>query len=194
MGLRQAWRSTRASSVSISIHDMPSGLVHTGLYTRVKYMASLPRPSLRKCGKRKLISKKASGYSFGMRSSLHTFAGGGIIGGAGIALLYAFGAVPPGVPTEPVRTTSSSRARATCQPPRLPAAVLRHTCVESAPRASPTARAISAILAEIFLPVDPAADELAVVATLAHEDVRDREQERRLGAGPRREPPVGHRR
>jgi hypothetical protein len=50
-------------------------------------MASLPRPSLRKWGKRKLISKKASGYSLGIKSSLHTLAGGGIIGGAGTILL-----------------------------------------------------------------------------------------------------------
>jgi hypothetical protein len=49
-------------------------------------MASLPRFSRRKWGSKKLISKKASGYSRGMSSSLHTLPGGGIIGGAGTAL------------------------------------------------------------------------------------------------------------
>jgi hypothetical protein len=67
----------------------------------VKYIASLPRPSRRKCGSRKLISKNASGYSRGIRSSLHTLPAGGIIGGAGTALFHALGAVPPGVPTDP---------------------------------------------------------------------------------------------
>src|SRR4030095_16788189 len=111
---------------------MPSGLVHTGLYTRVKYIASLPRPSLRKCGSKKLISKNATGYSGGIRSSFHTFAGGGMSGGAGIYLFAALGAVPPGVPTAPTRTTRNCNARATCQPPRLPAAVLRQTWDENA--------------------------------------------------------------
>ena len=112
----------------------------------MKYIASLPRPSRRKCGSRKLISKKASGYSLGMSSSLHTLPGGGIIGGAGIALFHALGAVPPGVPTAPTSTTSHSSARATCQPPRLPAAVLRQMCVARAEPASPSARAICTIV------------------------------------------------
>ncbi len=110
-------------------------------------MASLPRPSFRKCGSRKLISKNASGYSRGIRSSLQIFAGGGIIGGAGITLFQAFGAVPPGVPTAPMSTTTSSSARATCQPPRLPAAVLRQTWVASADPARPISRAISTMVA-----------------------------------------------
>src|SRR6058998_578203 len=86
-------------------------------------MASLPRPSRRKCGRRNDISKKASGYSFGIRSSLHTLPGGGIIGGAGIALFHALGAVPPGVDTAPMSTTSSSSAR------HLPAAEVARRCV-----------------------------------------------------------------
>src|SRR2546428_3364478 len=120
MGLRQAWRSTRDSSVSISTHDMPSGLVHTGLYTRVKYMASLPRPSLRKCGRRKLISKKASGYSRGMRSSLHTLAGGGIIGGAGPALVPALRAGARREVGRPVRVSNGTPARTLFRPPEVP--------------------------------------------------------------------------
>ncbi len=110
-------------------------------------MASLPRPSRRKCGSRNDISKNASGYSLGISSSLQTLPGGGIIGGAGIALFQALGAVPPGVDTAPISTTSSSSARATCQPPRLPAAVLRQMWVASAPPAAPIARAISTIVA-----------------------------------------------
>ena len=110
-------------------------------------MASLPRPSRRKCGSRNDISKNARGYSRGISSSLQTLPGGGIIGGAGIALFQALGAVPPGVDTAPISTTSSSSARATCQPPRLPAAVLRQMWVASAPPAAPIARAISTIVA-----------------------------------------------
>src|SRR5262249_20731527 len=118
---------------------MPSGLVQTGLKTRVKYIASFPRPSFTRCGKRKLISKNANGYSFGKSISFQTLEGGGINGGAGIYLFAAFGAVPPGVPTAPTSTTKNCSARATCQPPRFPAAALRHTWVE---KAEP-ARAIS---------------------------------------------------
>src|SRR2546426_7846170 len=50
------------------------------------------------------------------------------------------------------------------------------------------------LLAQILLPVHPAAHEVPVVEPLANEDARHREQQRRLGAGPGREPPVGHRR
>src|SRR5437870_10556184 len=82
-----------------------------------------------------------------MRSSLQIFPGGGIIGGAGTALFHAFGAVPPGVPTAPINTTISSSARATCQPPRLPAAVLRQMWVASAEPARPISRAISTMAA-----------------------------------------------
>jgi len=113
----------------------------------VKYIASLPRPSLRKCGRRKLISKKASGYSRGIRSSLQILPGGGIIGGFGTALFQPEGAVPPGVATAPASTTTSSSARATSQPWRLPAAALRHTWVESALPARPTSRATSSMRA-----------------------------------------------
>ena len=49
-------------------------------------------------------------------------------------------------------------------------------------------------LAEVLLPVHPAAHEGAVVVPLADQDARHREQQRRLGARPGREPPVGHRR
>src|SRR5262245_66578254 len=82
-------------------------------------MASLPRTSLMRWGKRKLISKNASGYSFGKSISFQTLDGGGINGGAGIYLFAAFGAVPPGVPTAPTSTTKNCSARATCQPPRF---------------------------------------------------------------------------
>src|SRR5574341_2149543 len=95
-------------------------------------MASLPLPSLTKCGSKKLISKNAKGNSFGISISFQTFEGGGMSGGAGIYLFAALGAVPPGGPTAPARTTKNCSARATCQPPRLPAAVLRQTWEEKA--------------------------------------------------------------
>ena len=110
-------------------------------------MASLPRPSFRKCGRRNDISKNASGYSRGINSSLHTRPGAGIMGGAGTALLKAPGAVPPGVATAPMRTTRNCSARATCQPPRLPAAVLRQTCVASAEPDRAISPAISTMVA-----------------------------------------------
>ena len=53
-------------------------------------------------------------------------------GGAGMYLLVALGDVPPGVPTAPTKTTRNWSARATCQPPRFPAAALRHTWDEKA--------------------------------------------------------------
>src|SRR5690242_10304138 len=96
-----------------------------------------------KCGNRKLISKNASGYSGGINNSFQTLAGAGIKGGAGTYLLAAFGAVPPGVPTAPTRTTRNCSARATCQPPKLPAAVLRQTCDENAEPALAISRATS---------------------------------------------------
>src|SRR5947199_435747 len=99
-------------------------------------MASLPRPSRRKCGSRNDISKNASGYSLGISSSLQTLPGGGIIGGAGIALFQALGAVPPGVDTAPISTTSSTSARATFQPPRYQAAEFRQMWVASAARSA----------------------------------------------------------
>ncbi len=68
-------------------------------------------------------------------------------GGAGIALWSKLGAVPPGVATAPTSTTTNSSARATCQPPRLPAAAFRQTCVASAPPARPISRATSTIVA-----------------------------------------------
>ena len=82
-----------------------------------------------------------------MSSSLQTFPGGGIIGGAGTALWKPEGAVPPGVATAPASTTRSSSARATSQPQRLPAAALRQTWVDTAPPARPTSRAISSMRA-----------------------------------------------
>ena len=95
---------------------------------------------LRKWGSRKIISWSASGYSRGIRSSLHTLAGGGIRA-ARARTCWSAGWVPPGVATAPVRTTRNSSARATCQPPRLPAAALRQTCVASAePGAADLAR------------------------------------------------------
>ncbi len=74
-------------------------------------------------------------------------AGGGISGGAGTALFQKLGAVPPGMATAPISTTSSSRARATCQPPRFPAAAFRQTWVESAEPARATSRATSTMVA-----------------------------------------------
>ena len=81
---------------------------------------------------RKLISKNARGYSGGINSSFQTLAGGGISGGAGMYLFAALGAVPPTVPTAPTNTTRNCSARATCHPPRFPAAVLRQTWEEKA--------------------------------------------------------------
>src|ERR1041385_1205314 len=53
----------------------------------------------------------------------------------------------PGQLAAPTSTVRNSRARATCHPPRLPAAALRHTCVETAEPARPTSRATSTIFA-----------------------------------------------
>ena len=53
---------------------------------------------------------------------------------------------------------------------------------------------IGPLLAQVLLPVDPAAHEVAVVAALEHEQARDREEQRRFRARPWRQPPVGHRR
>ena len=47
---------------------------------------------------------------------------------------------------------------------------------------------------QVLLPVPPAPHELAVVGAAADEVARDREQDRGLRAGPRRDPPVGVRR
>jgi hypothetical protein len=69
------------------------------------------------------------------------------MGGAGTALFQALGAVPPGTATAPISTTTSSRARATSQPKRLPAAALRQTWLESAPPARPISRATSSMRA-----------------------------------------------
>ena len=55
--------------------------------------------------------------------------------------------MPPGVATAPASTTSSWRARATCQPPRFPAAAFRHTCVASAEPARAASRATSSMVA-----------------------------------------------
>ncbi len=66
------------------------------------------------------ISWWANGYSGGHSSSFHRLCGGGMFQCSGLNLSQPLGEVPPRVPTEPVRTCSSQRQRATCQPPRLP--------------------------------------------------------------------------
>ncbi len=50
----------------------------------------VPRPSLRKCGSKKLISKKARGNSFGNSSSFQYAGGGGGFGCFGTNLFVAF--------------------------------------------------------------------------------------------------------
>ena len=69
------------------------------------------------------------------------------MGGAGAVLFQAPGAVPPGTATAPMSTTTSSRARATSHPWRLPAAALRQTWLESAPPERPISRATSSMRA-----------------------------------------------
>ena len=54
--------------------------------------------------------------------------GGGFLNGRGTNLFHAFRLCPPGVPTEPVSTWSSIKARAGCHPPRLPDALPRQRC------------------------------------------------------------------
>ena len=154
------------------------------------------------------------------------------MGGAGTALFQALGAVPPGVPTAPASTTSSSSARATSQPNRLPAAALRQTWVEKARPAraiSPATasmraagtplsrsansgvysayssrerrlealeadRSVRPLVPQILLPVHPAPHEVAVPGAVAEQDVAHGQEHGGLGARPRRQPVVGHRR
>ena len=80
-----------------------------------------------KCGRRKLISKNASGYSFGRSISFHTFDGGGISGGAGMNLFAAFGAVPPGFPRRrPGRSETAAPARLASRRDCRPRRCARH--------------------------------------------------------------------
>jgi hypothetical protein len=53
--------------------------------------------------------------------------------------------VPPGVPTAPTSTVRNCSERATCQPPRLPEAVLRQTWLAKALPAFPISRATATI-------------------------------------------------
>ena len=122
---------------------MPSGFVHTGLYTRVKYTSMLLPLSLRMCGSRKLISKWARGNSSGQWFSFHVLMGEGIVCGLGTNFVQPFGMVPPFVATEPVSTLRKNRQRVIIHPPRCPAAALRQICEANAV----PARAISSATA-----------------------------------------------
>src|SRR5260370_18765321 len=106
----------------------------------------LARVFFKKCGKRKLISKNASGNSGAHMSSFQALGGGGIIGGSGMYLFQPLGVVPPGVPTAPASTVRNSSALETCHPPRLPAAAFRQTWVATADPARPISRATSTIM------------------------------------------------
>src|SRR5439155_3903318 len=87
----------------------------------------------------------ASGHSCGKSSSFHAFCGGGFRNGGGTNLFCVFRLVPPFAPTAPTRTHKNCKQRATCQPPRLPDAALRHTCVANALPALPISRATATI-------------------------------------------------
>ena len=58
---------------------------------------------------------------------------GGMYGGRGTNLSQPLGDVPPGVPTEPVRTLRKNRQRAVCQPPITPADAARQLWAARAP-------------------------------------------------------------
>ena len=96
-----------------------------------------PRPSLRKWGNKKLISKYAIGYSLGKWSSFQNFCAGGVSKNLGLNLFQALGEVPPTVPTLPVSTFRKCRQRDTAHPPRLPEAALRQLWVEKRVPARP---------------------------------------------------------
>src|ERR1700722_18161296 len=113
----------------------------------MKYVSSLPRPSLRKCGSRKLISFCASGNSAGQDRPCQTDGCGGVWIGRGTNLFHALGNVPPSVPTAPSSAESRNSVRETCQPPRLPAAALRQQCTDSRVPAPATSSATWAITA-----------------------------------------------
>src|SRR4030095_10575622 len=104
----------------MSLQEKLSGLVHRGLYTRVKYTSSLPQPSLRKCGSRKLSSWYANGYSRGNSSSFQYVGPTSGIGCVGTNLLSMWRFTPPGVPTDAVSTTRRYMHRVICQPHRFP--------------------------------------------------------------------------
>src|SRR5215472_14851768 len=113
----------------------------------MKYVSSLPRPSPRKCGSRKLISFWASGYSSGQDRSCHTPGCGGTWMGRGTNLFQALGNVPPSVATAPSSAEIRNSVRDTCQPPRLPAAADRQEWQENRVPAPATTPATSAITA-----------------------------------------------
>src|SRR5580700_1957762 len=113
----------------------------------MKYVSSLPRPSFRKCGSRKLSSFWASGNSTGQDRSCHTDGCGGVWIGRGTNLFHVLGNVPPSVPTAPSSADMRNSVRETCHPPRLPAAALRQQCTESRVPAPATTSATSAITA-----------------------------------------------
>ena len=106
-------------------------------------MSNLPRPSFKKCGSRNDNSWCENGYSSGYSNSLHTSCGRGFLKGAGTNLLVGARCVPPAVFTEAVNTHKNCMQRATCQPPKCPAAAARHTCAANAPRALAISRASS---------------------------------------------------
>ncbi len=110
-------------------------------------MSSLPRPSARKCGSRNDISFCASGYSSGQVRSCHTPGCGGTWIGRGTNLFSPFGNVPPSVATAPSSAEIRNRVRATCHPPRFPAAADRQTCAENRVPAPATVSATSARMA-----------------------------------------------
>ncbi len=64
-------------------------------------------------------------------------------------MFQAFGKVPPGTPTAPSSAFSRKSVRETCQPPRLPAAALRHVCVLSRGPAVATSFATSSTTAAL---------------------------------------------
>src|ERR1035441_5496317 len=97
----------------------------------MKEGTSLPRPSFRKCGSRNDISFCASGYSSGQVRSCQTPGCGGVWIGWGTNLFSPFGNTPPSVATAPSSAEMRNRVRATCHPPRFPAAADRQTCAEN---------------------------------------------------------------
>jgi hypothetical protein len=109
----------------------PSGYVQIGLNTREKYTSSRPRPSARKCGSRNDISLQLIGYSAGHSRSFQWSCAAGMSGPCGMNLFQPLGLVPPSVPIEPVSASTNHSARATCQPPRFPAAAERQMCAAS---------------------------------------------------------------
>src|SRR5918992_4492592 len=93
------------------------------------------------------ISLQDSGYSAGQVSSFQSACAAGMSGPCGMNLSQPFGLVPPTVPIDPVSARTNHSARATCQPPRLPAAAERQMCAASRWSQDATSVAISSILA-----------------------------------------------